>query len=180
MLAFLAVLEADRDRALLEQFYHDHRDKLYAVSLNLLRNPTQAEDAVQDAMVHIARSFETFKEIYTRSVAESARWSVTIVKNAARDILRREGRLEALEDHWDIPDPNAAAGDGYARLVEIIRAMPGQYREVLELYLVQEQSARGIAARLGLSERTVYHRIAKGREQLLRQLRKEGYTYDGQ
>ena len=58
--------------------------------------------------------------------------------------------------------------------------MPGQYREVLELYLVQEQSAREIAARLGLSERTVYHRIAKGREQLLRQLRKEGYTYDGQ
>lgn len=180
MLAFLAVLETDHDRALLEQFYHQYRDKLYAVALNLLRNPDRAEDAVQEAMVHIARSFEKFKEIHARSVAESARWSVTIVKNAARDILRREGRLEPLAEDWDTPAPGAEAGDGHARLVELIRAMPPQYREVLELSLVQECSAREIATRLKLSERTVYHRIAKGREQLLQLLREEGYTYDGQ
>ena len=57
----------------------------------------------------------------------------------------------------------------------LIRAMPEQYRRILELKFVEEQTSREIARRLGLSVAAVEKRVSRGREMLIEKLKEEGY-----
>ena len=99
------------------------------------------------------------------------------MKHAAVDILRQEGRSEPLDEDWDAIAPEDVEQESaYRHLVALIRAMPEQYREVLELKFVLERSNREIAEALGLTEGTVGVRIQRGRALLIRRLEQEGYS----
>ncbi len=177
MLVLLALLEGEADRALFLEFHERYERKLYTVALNILRAPSLAEEAVQDAMVSIVRHWEDFKKIFEKNCYEIAPWCVTIVKHAAVDILRQEGRSEPLDEDWDAIAPEDVEQESaYRHLVALIRAMPEQYREVLELKFVLERSNREIAEALGLTEGTVGVRIQRGRALLIRRLKQEGYS----
>lgn len=67
--------------------------------------------------------------------------------------------------------------DEYAYLVSLIRSLPEDYRRILELKLVEEQSNREIARRLGMNESTVASRVMRGRAMLKERLEEEGYHY---
>ncbi len=174
----LTLLESGGDRELFREFHRRHERRLYAVALGLLRDPRRAEDAVQEAMVHIARHFDQFKKIFAEDCLKIGPWAVIIVKHAALDQLRRDGRLSQLPEEWDAPAPETAESEhAYRRLVELIRAMPERDREVLELRFVREWEIRDIARRLGLSETAARKRVDRARARLVAVLRKEGYEY---
>ena len=67
--------------------------------------------------------------------------------------------------------------DEYGYLVSLIRSLPEGYRRILELKLVEEQTNREIARRLGLNESTVASRVLRGRTMLKERLEEEGYHY---
>ena len=93
------------------------------------------------------------------------------------DILRSERRTAAFPEDWDPP----AREDGqeeYRYLISLIRSLPENYRRVLELKCVEEQTNREIARRLGMNESTVAVRVMRGRTMLKERLEKEGYAYD--
>ncbi len=83
----------------------------------------------------------------------------------------------ALPEDWD-PPAQEDRQDEYDYLVSLIRSLPENYRRVLELKLVEEQTNKEIARRLGLSESAVAVRVLRGRNLLKVRLEKEGYTYD--
>lgn len=177
MLPLLALLGEETDRALFLEFHRRYEGKLYTVALNILNSPPLAEEAVQDAMLNIVRHFEEFKKIFEKNRYEIAPWCVTIVKHAALQILRRERRSENLDENWDTAAPEDVEQESaYHRLVALIRAMPEQYREVLELKFVLEWSNREIAKALGLTEGAVGMRIQRGRALLIQRLEQEGYS----
>ena len=68
--------------------------------------------------------------------------------------------------------------DETARLVEIIRAMPEKYREILELRFVLEYSYQEIARLQHLNPSTVSTLISRGRRLLIADLKAEGYCYE--
>lgn len=173
----LALLQEETDKALFLEFHGRYERKLYAVAFHILKSPALAEDAVQDAMLQIITHFEDFKRIKQKSCHEIAPWCITIVKHAALNILRREGRSGSLEENWNAPTPeNVEDESAYDRLVALIRAMPEQYRTVLELKFVLEWGNREIAKALNLSPGTVGVRVQRGRELLIRRLEQEGYS----
>ena len=91
--------------------------------------------------------------------------------------LRSERRTAAFPADWDPP----AREDGqeeYRYLISLIRSLPENYRRVLELKCVEEQTNREIARRLHITESTVSMRVLRGRAMLKERLEKEGYTYD--
>ena len=109
--------------------------------------------------------------------AETEGYAVTAAKNCALDILRSERRTTAFPEDWDPP----AREDGqeeYRYLISLIRSLPENYRRVLELKCVEEQTNREIARRLNITESTVSMRVLRGRAMLRERLEKEGYTYD--
>lgn len=177
---YLSLLPDDEDRALFLQIYEKYERKLYAVAFSMLREAHAAEDAVQNAMVNVIQSFDTAKKIISDSCSDLAPWLVTIVKNVARDELRKRGRMVEFPEEWDMPCwDDGAARTEFDALVELIRAMPEGCRAILELRLVQEWSFREIGKAMGLKEDAARRRFDRGLKLLQDKLREEGYAYDG-
>ena len=169
----LAMLETEQDQRRFTQLFEAHEKKIYAVALRILGDPTRAEDAAQQTWFQLLRRWERVSAL---PWDETEGYVVTAAKNCALDILRTERRTVAFPEDWD-PPAREEREEEYGYLVSLIRALPEGYRRILELKLVEEQTNKEIARRLGINESTVASRVMRGRNMLKAQLEKEGYTY---
>lgn len=174
MLAFyLSLLETDEDRALFMTYFNRHEQNMMKIVMKILRNQEMAEDAVQTGWLNLINNFEKFVHI---SMQEKDGYIVSIMKNAARDIMRRERRLVSLEE-WDQPvdfKPVSAQSEVEA-LIALIRQLPEPHRTALECSAVLEMNNREIAKQEGVSEATISRRLDKARAMLKHYMKKEGY-----
>ena len=170
----LAMLETEQDQRRFTQLFGAHEKKIYAVALRILGDPTRAEDAAQQTWLQLAQNWDRVSALPWK---ETEGYTVTVAKNCALDILRAERRTTAFPEDWD-PPAREDRQEEYDYLVSLIRALPENYRRILELKFVEEQTNREIARRLGLSESAVGVRVMRGRAMLKERLEKEGYTYE--
>ena len=170
----LAMLETEQDQRRFTHLFEAHEKKIYAVALRILGEPTRAEDAAQQTWLKLVQHWERISHLPWE---ETEGYVVTVAKNCALDILRWEWKTSALPEDWD-PPAQEEHQEEYNYLVSLIRSLPENYRRVLELKCVEEQTNREIARRLGLKESTVAARILRGRSMLKERLEKEGYHYD--
>lgn len=182
MLAFyLSTLDDSGDKALFAQIYERYEWKMYAVALNILKEPRAAEDAVHDALVKIISHFETAKKYFYDSCLDLEPWIVIIVKRTALDALKKGKYSGPFPEDWEpAGDDPTQALDGFDALVGLIRSMPEGYRAVLELRLVAEWSFQEIGKELGISASAAQVRYSRGLKLLQEKLRKEGYDYAGE
>ena len=170
----LAMLETEQDQRRFTRLFEAHEKKIYAVALHILGNPTQAEDAAQQTWLKLVQGWDRVSALPWE---ETEGYAVTAAKNCALDMLRAERRTTAFPEDWD-PPAREEHQERYDYLVSLIRALPENYRRILELKCVEEQSNREIARRLQINESTVASRVMRGRAMLREQLEKEGYLYD--
>ena len=166
----LAMLETEQDQRRFTRLFEAHEKKIYAVVLRILGDPTRAEDAAQQTWLKLVQNWDRVSAL---PWGETEGYTVTVAKNCALDILRAEQKTVAFPEDWDPP-----AQEEYDYLVSLIRSLPENYRRILELKLVEEQTNREIARRLGMNESTVAVRVMRGRTMLKERLEKEGYAYD--
>jgi len=149
-----------------------HLDAAYGYARWLTRDPVEAQDLAQEAMLRALRYFHSFR-------GEEARpWLLRIVRNTWIDLRKRNGAeklpLEALETRAaDGPDPeqSALAGDRRRQVAAALAALPAESREVLVLREIEDLSYKHIAAVLDLPIGTVMSRIARAREKLAVELK---------
>lgn len=158
----LAMLETEQDQRRFIKLYNAYEKKVYLTALRFLRNPTQAEDAAQQTWVQLLRSWERVSAL---SWSQTGGYVATVAKNAALDVRRVEQQAEPFPESWDPPAPEEHQEE-YAYLISLIRALPENYRRILELKCVQELSNREIARRLKIKESTVASRVMRGRAML--------------
>ncbi|GAA1287229.1 DNA-directed RNA polymerase sigma-70 factor [Planotetraspora silvatica] len=86
----------------LAERFEAHRDHLRAVAYRMLGSLTEADDAVQEAWLRLARSD-------TGEVANLSGWLTTVVSRVCLDMLRsrKSRREEPLDTH--VPDPIVAS-----------------------------------------------------------------------
>jgi RNA polymerase sigma-70 factor (ECF subfamily) len=171
LVVYLAMLETENDRQKFTQLYNAYEKKIYAVTLRILGNPSQAEDAVQQAWLHLLQHWERVSALNWESAGG---YAVTTAKNAALDILRSENRTGPFPTAWE-PPARSDNQDEYQYLISLIQALPEIYRRILELKCIEEESNREIAKRLKINEATVATRARRGRMMLKEQLEKEGF-----
>ena len=90
---YLSALETETDRQKFTRLYESCEKKVYAVALQILQNPSQSEDAAQQAWLHLLRKWELVSSL-TREKATG--YAVTAAKNAALDLLRLQSRTVPL------------------------------------------------------------------------------------
>ena len=171
---YVVAMDEDCDRELFSLVYGQFYNRMMRVARQILPTQAQAEDAVHDAFLKIIQHFDDLK-----AVPEERRiyWVVTVTKNAALDLLRKEGRDLPMDEEAQRQLPAAPAEEGgFRTLVEIIRRMPEIYRRVLELRFLTEWSHAEIARELHITEGAVKTRVARGRQLLVEAMRKEGYV----
>jgi RNA polymerase sigma-70 factor, ECF subfamily len=160
-----------------------HLDAMYGVACRLTRNPTEAEDLVQDALVKAMRARHQFL-VGTNLKA----WLFRILTNTFINKYRRGGLersllegpdADPLADGWvsastmrQLRDPEQVA------LLPIIEgevgraldALPAEFKLAVMLCDVEEFSYEEIAEIMGCPIGTVMSRLHRGRKLLQRSL----------
>lgn len=164
------------ERELFHQLIRPYERMLFTTCFAMLRNPEDAEDAVQEAVMKAFRALRGF-----RSEAKFSTWMVTIAANEARSRLRRQRivPMEALEDQTDamegdvtpailkdwreIPSEALERSEIRQLLREAVGSLPPLYREVFVLRDVEEMSVRETAEILGVQPGAVKTRLHRAR-----------------
>ncbi len=148
-----------------------HLDAAYNLARWLTRDADDADDVVQDACVRAMRYADSLRETGARA------WLLSIVRHAFYDWLARNRPAELAYDNDAIdaavdgrPDPQQAAmRDSELRhAVDLVGALPLQFREVLVLREVEDLSYKEIARIVDVPIGTVMSRLARARALLHR------------
>ena len=168
----LAALESDEDRALFTEIYEQNHDRMEQTALRILKDPHDAEDAVQNAFLQVIRNFDALLEIPCK---KRIFWCISIVKNEALAILRKKKKtiliIEELEEN---PAAGVEEAMSYKEVVRLFAQLPETYRSVLEMKMILGYSGKEIAKSMGLTENAVNVRITRGRAMLREIAGKEG------
>ena len=169
--------EADR-RQSFEAIYTAYRKQMLAAAYKILDNPGDAEDAVQNAMVGIAKHIGKVPMENDRVLRA---YVLTAARNAALSLLeKRQQRAQEteLEEGLTASEEDlfrrVAASEDYEALLRAMRRLELVYREVLMLVFVQEHTVREAAELLGRKEGTVRQQLSRGRKKLIAICREEG------
>jgi RNA polymerase sigma-70 factor, ECF subfamily len=161
-----------------------HLDALYRTALRMTRNPSDAEDLVQDALVRAYRFYDRFEQ-----GTNFRAWLFKILTNTYINSYRRkQGRPQesSLEDTEEFFLYNQLQGDaaervsdvedtvldrlGAADIQQAIDQLPPQFRTTVQLADVEGLSYAEIAEATGVAKGTVMSRLFRGRRQLQRAL----------
>ena len=149
----------------IETILDTYGNSLYRLCLVMLRNPSDAEDAVQETILKYLQKAPDF-----RDAEHEKAWLIRVAANHCRDLLRHRARhpQTALEEVRE-----AAAESANSGILEALMTLPEKYRIVLTLYYVEEYSVGEIAKTIGRTPSAVKMRLQKGRALLKEAYRKE-------
>ena len=141
---------------------------LYRVAYSVLRNPTDAEDAVQEAFVRVLRHRHSLGEVRDHRV-----WLIRIVWNIVLDRKRRAKTRPETDDVAELArvlpatglsqEELAAAAEHHAHVLACVEKLPAKEREVLMLSAFEELTSVEIATVLGITESSVRSRLFRAR-----------------
>jgi RNA polymerase sigma factor (sigma-70 family) len=144
-----------------------HQAMVCGITLTILGNFAESEDAAQDTFVSAWRNLRNL-----RNPGKLRSWLAQIARNSALERLRRNKRHVPLDDALLVedaaatPDKAAATEEEAAIVCSSLAKLPELYRLPLILFYRESQSVRAVAETLGLSEDAVKQRLARGREML--------------
>jgi len=158
----------------------DARPRALAVALKVLRNPDDAEDAVQDAFLKVWRYLGRFE-----GRASFSTWIHRIVMNASLDLVRRQScrpeahteseeaseRKSAEPAHDETPERSLAEAQQNAIVRTALASLSPPHRQALTLREFEDRSYEEIAAVSKIPIGTVMSRLHHARRKLADSLR---------
>lgn len=138
----------------------ESEETLYKVSMSMLKNEKDCEDAVQTAILTAYEKLNTLKnEEFFKT------WIVRILINACNKQLNSRKKIVDIKDYQNISETsNFSPEELEVRLA--VEKLPLKIRQVVVLYYTEGFSVKDIKDILKIPEGTVKSRLSKGRELL--------------
>jgi RNA polymerase sigma-70 factor (ECF subfamily) len=171
-----------RDQSAFSALYDRLSGPLYSLTVKMLGDPAEAQDALQDVFLQIWSRAGT----YDPEQSSVFSWAVLLTRSRVIDRLRARGRrlrvvVSSTEDkeHGGTADAStiesaadtAEKSDEAARVRYVLNNLPSEQREAIEMAFFEHLTHHEIAARLGQPLGTVKARIRRGLLKLREQLR---------
>ena len=152
-----------------------HKDKAMTLAVRMLKNRSEAEEALQDAFVRAYRALPSFERKSTFST-----WFYRIVFNVCSSALNKRGSNNLLsidienDDELkteipsddDEPDIELESKEFSEIVRREISVMEESYSSILTMFFLQEMSYEEIISVTGLPLGTVKNRLFRARMQL--------------
>lgn len=166
----LALVERSRkgDWAAFTELVVRYQRPIYNAAFWVLRNPDDASDVTQTVFLKVAERLDDYDPQH-----RFFSWIYRIAVNESLNVLRRNGRDEALDDDAELPGADSANPEWQAseaqqslRVRRTLLSMSPNDRMVLALRHFSECSYAEIAHILDLDEKTVKSRLFEARHRL--------------
>jgi RNA polymerase sigma-70 factor (ECF subfamily) len=172
----LAKKAAAGDGKAFEELYRRHYRRVYALTLRMMGNPTEAEDMTQEVFLQLFNKIGMF-----RGESAFTTWLHRMTVNQVLMHFRKKStRSELLTDEGETPvqivkgteNPSTAPVIDRIGLENALKQLPNGYRTVFVLHDVEGYEHYEIAKMLGIAEGTSKSQLHKARlklRQLIRQ-----------
>jgi RNA polymerase sigma-70 factor (ECF subfamily) len=156
----------DGDRSAQKALYDRLAPKMYALCLRYMGDREQAQDILQDGFVTLFSKIETYS-----GEGSFEGWARKIFVNTALQSLRRTDALKLSDDlstAWGLTshEPGQLQDMGYKEILGLVASLPGGYRTVFNMYVIEGYSHKEIAQALGISEATSRSQLQRARMML--------------
>jgi RNA polymerase sigma-70 factor (ECF subfamily) len=166
----------DKSPEAFEELVAHYARRLYSVSMRLLRNPQDAEDAVQETFFNVSQSIDTFREessLYT--------WLYRIVTNQALAKLKQQRRrsvvpiepylprfeqgkhADRILDWRQVPDSVLSSQQLSEFFETCIDELPEEFRLAYILKDIEKLPEDEVSKILGVTKSTVKNRVHRAR-----------------
>jgi RNA polymerase sigma-70 factor (ECF subfamily) len=152
------------DHTAFERLLCDYTPPAAALAHQMLRDPTLAEDAVQEAFVRVIHKRRQYV-----SSRPFSHWFYAILRNICIDMLRRKSRESQAVRHLSHRIKCCVPREPVSECVAMLGTLPHHERIVLELRAVHSMTFEEIAAALDISVEAA----KKRGQRALRRLRKQ-------
>lgn len=147
MLIYMSLIDEPEDQSKFEKIYLTYKGLMFYVAKQILNNEQDAEDAVLDAFIVIAKNI---KKITNPVCPKAQSYIVNIVESKSIDLYRKNKRIETTE-YLDEVGGVATEQPESIGLDDCILKLPARYREVILLRYYHGFSCKEIAQQLGIS-----------------------------
>jgi len=153
-----------------------HLDDVYTLARYLMRNPTDAEDAVQECYLRALRHFDSYRGPAMKP------WLLAILRNVCNAEFARRSKEEVPTDFaqdeavaedmpmWQEPQVSQEKlmlrQQDSATIRRLVAELPEPFRETIVLREVNDLSYQEIAEVAGVPVGTVMSRLARARAML--------------
>lgn len=168
---YLSLIKNVSQQNKFENIYRTHQKAMYYVAFRVLGNQEDAEDAVQEALLRIAQNIDRIDD---QDDAAVKAFVLTVARNVSINMLRDSRRIKTVDYEGEIPDERQNENESTRDIMEVIKALPILYQEVLMLHIVYEMEYADMAKLLGRPEATLRQQVKRGKNQLATRLKQEG------
>jgi RNA polymerase sigma-70 factor, ECF subfamily len=175
---YLVVAAQSGCRTAFNELWNLYSRRVYGTIFKIVKNPQDAEDALQDSFLRAFLALESFEgraNFYT--------WLTRIAINSALSILRkrrcrpetsidstsRQDADRASEDFRDLgpgPEHTFDQQQRRAKLMQAIGKLPTNLRETVQELLAEDCSVKEVADRLNISQAAAKSRLYRARIRL--------------
>lgn len=138
------------------------KDRLYRLALRITLSQQDAEDAVQEALIKVWKKREQWDKIENLEA-----WTMTIVRNIAIDITKKNSNQQTVPIDFDPPVTSYDQLQETER-VEIVRklmdSLPEKQRTAMQLRDFEGKTYKEIAAIMDITEEQVKVNIFRARQ----------------
>ncbi len=182
----LTYIDDDKDKNLFEDIYRSYRKQMVICAITVLGNESDAEDAVGDVFLRIAKkNWNVVRKIENKT--DLRNYLLRATKNTCLNKIKSKKKENAFldkvvkyeaEDIEDLSDDTflKAICDKYEynKVVEAIKQLNEKYRDALYCHYVLEMTAPETAKALNQNLSTTKQQLVRGKKLLLSLLGKKG------
>ena len=134
------------NRAAFKQLYLNHHQRVYALSLRLCGQASQAEDITQECFILVWQKLPQF-----RQESQFSTWLHSICVNQALSSIRKQKSFWARFIPMEIEFEQISSDEGYQGLDKLICKLPERARIVFVLCAIEGYQHEEIAQLLGIA-----------------------------
>jgi len=147
--------------------YDLYRSKWFMICMRYLPNKADAEDALQNGLIHIFSKLDQFDP----EIGDFGAWTSRIMANDCIQSIRKNQKnmmVQELNNELPVFYTEESALDKISRedIMKIIQKLPSGYRIIFNMYVFEGYSHKEIATQLNISEGTSKSQLFKARKML--------------
>lgn len=165
-----ARLRSGEFRQAFELLLRRYRDRVFRLTLSMLRHRSDAEEVTQDVFLRLWRALPGYS-----GRASLSTWIYVISRNACLSRIRKRRPEVSLDDSdaqrgaameaLTVPPTDDSAVASVTRMLELL---PQRYGEVVTLFYMEDKSCEQTAASLGIPVGTVKALLHRARQRMIK------------